>query len=392
VAEEMLTIDERRKYLKRVQPRYLQADRAGRSALLTEMEAVTGLHRKSLTRLLHAPTLARQPRRGQRGRTYGVEIRPVIALVWESLDYICAERLTPALLPTARHLAQFGECALTEALAAQLATISRATVQRLLGTLPRPTPRLPQRGPERANDARQGVPMGRLSWQIGEPGHSEADPVHRSGPSTAGEYVQTLQLVDIATGWSERVAVLGRGYAAMEAGFRRVLGRLPFAIRELHPDNGGEFFNYHLLRFFGEELTGLRLSRSRPYHKNDNRLVEQKNDTLVRAYVGHRRLDTAEQAAALDRIYERCWRYYNLFQPVLHLREKVVTAERLRRRWDAAATPYQRLAATAALPDDWRATLDAQHARTNPRQLRRAIYDDLAQLWRLPGAQVMAAD
>ena len=148
MAEEMLTIDERRKYLKRVQPRYLQADRAGRGALLTEMEAVTGLHRKSLTRLLRAPTLARQPRRRSRGRRYGVEVRPVITTVWESLDYICAERLTPALLPMARHLAQFGECALTEEVAGKLATISRATVQRLLGTLPRPTPRLPQRGPE----------------------------------------------------------------------------------------------------------------------------------------------------------------------------------------------------------------------------------------------------
>jgi hypothetical protein len=388
----MLTIDERRKYLKRMQPRYQGADRAGRGALLTEMEAVTGLHRKSLTRLLHAPTLARQPRRRERGRTYGVAVRGVVATVWESLDYICAERLTPALLPTARHLAQLGECVLTEEVAGQLATISRATVQRLLGTLPRPTPRLPQRGPERANDARRGVPLGRLSWQIAEPGHFEVDLVHHSGTSTAGEYGHTLQLIDIATGWSERVAVLGRGYAAMEAGFRRVLGRLPFAIRELHPDNGGEFFNHHLLRFFGAELTGLRLSRSRPSHKNDNRLVAQKNDTLVRAYVGHGRLETGEQVAYLNRIYEQCWTYYNLFQPVLHLREKVLTADTLRRKWDAAQTPYQRLVAAGGLYADWRATLEARHARTNPRHLRRAIYDDLARLWRLPGAQAMAAD
>lgn len=99
----------------------------------------------------------------------------------------------------------------------------------------------------------------------------------------------------------------------MEAGFRRVLGRLPFAIRELHPDNGGEFFNHHLLSFFGAELPGLRLGQSRPYHKNDNRLMEQKNDTLVRAYVGHGRLETGEQVAALNRIDEQCWTYYHLF-------------------------------------------------------------------------------
>jgi len=147
-AGDEMTIDERRKYLKKMHGRYLTADRAGRGGLLTEMEAVTGLHRKSLTRLLAAPSLARRPRHRQRGRVYGVELRAVVAVVWESLDDICAERLTPALLPTARHLAAFGECQLTPAVEAQLGAVSRATVQRLLTPLPRPTPRLPRRGPE----------------------------------------------------------------------------------------------------------------------------------------------------------------------------------------------------------------------------------------------------
>lgn len=391
-AGDEMTIDERRKYLKRVQPRYLAADRAGRSALLTEMEAVTGLHRKSLTRLLAAPSLARRPRQRQRGRAYGVELRPVVALVWESLDYICAERLTPALLPTARHLAAFGECRLTPELEARLGTISRATVQRLLATMPRPAPRLPRGGPEQANRARQAVPMGRLPWQTAEPGRFEVDLVHHCGASTAGEYVHTLQLVDVATGWSERVAILGRSQRAMEGGFRRVLGRLPFPVRELHPDNGGEFFSDHLVRFWGEEITGLTLSRSRPYHKNDNRLVEQKNATLVRAYLGYGRLDTPAQAAALDQLYEQLWVYYNLFQPVLHLREKAIVADRLRRKWDPAATPYQRLVATGVLDEDWRATLDERRARTNPRQLRRDIYDGLARLWQPASGTALAAD
>jgi hypothetical protein len=260
VADTAMTINERRKYLMTMQSRALAADRAGRGVLLTEMTAVTGLHRTSLTRLLRAPTLARQPQRRQRRRTYDLEVRAVIATVWESLDSICAERLTPALLPMARHLAQFGEVALTEEGAGKVASISRATVQRLVATRARPTPRLPQRGPERANDARQGGPMGRLPWQISAPGHCEVDLVQHSGPSTAGEYVHTLQMIDIATGWSERVAVVGRSYAAMAGGFQRMLGRLPFPVRELHPDNGAEFFNHHRLRFFGAELPGRRLS------------------------------------------------------------------------------------------------------------------------------------
>lgn len=391
-AEEMLTIDERRKYLKRQWPRYRQADRAGRSALLTEMEQVTGLHRKHLTRLLRGPSLERRPRRRQRGRTYGVAVRGVVATVWESLDYIGAERLTPALLPTARHLAAFGECRLTPEVEEQLGTISRATVQRLLGTLPRPTPRLPRRGPEQANRLRQEVPMRRIPWQTADPGHFEVDLVHHCGASATGAYVHTLQMVDSATGWSERVAVLGRSQRAMEAGFRRILGRLPFPVVELHPDNGSEFFNDHLVRFWGEAITGLGLSRSRPYHKNDNRRVEQKNATLVRAYLGYGRLDTVAQAQALDALYEQLWVYYNLFQPVPHLAEKAVSADRLRRKWAPATPPYQRVVATGVLSADWKATLDARYAQTNPRQLRRTIYADLARLRTPATPYALAAD
>ncbi len=113
--------------------------------------------------------------------------------------------------------------------------------------------------------------MGRIPWDIHEPGHFEVDLVHHGGDSSAGEYVHTVQLIDVATGWSERVVVLGRGQAAMEVGFRHILERLPFPIKELHPDNGSEFFNHHLVRFWKEKVVGVTLSRSRPYQKNDNR-------------------------------------------------------------------------------------------------------------------------
>ena len=108
----------------------------------------------------------------------------------------------------------------------------------------------------------------------------------------------------------------------MERAFNQVLERLPFAIKELHPDNGTEFFNAHLVRFWKEKVTGVHLSRSRPYQKNDNRHVEQKNDTLVRQYFGELRLDTPEQIAAGNALYERMWLYYNLFQPVMHRERK----------------------------------------------------------------------
>ncbi len=380
-----MTIDERRKYLAKMAPRYREGGKQERSRLLTEMEVVTGMHRKSVLRLLHARSLERAGRRAVgRGRSYGVATEDVVRVVWESLDYVCAERLTPALLLTARHLATFDELHLTGEIEQQLGQISRATVGRLLGRFRQDTPRLPRRGPEQANRVRKDIPMERLPWNTAVPGSFEVDLVHHAGGSAAGDYVHTLQLIDIATGWSERVAILGRNQEAMEGGFRRVIARLPFPITHLHPDNGSEFFNNHLVRFFGEAITGLTLSRSRPYHKNDNRFVEQKNDSLVRAYFGTARLETAAQCDALNVLYDQLWIYYNLFQPVLHLAQKEVIDGRVHRRWDQAQTPYQRLLAPGILDAATQDRLTTLHATTNPWQLRRTIHAAIPRLWDLP--------
>ena len=380
--DERMTVDERRKYLKLVAPRYDRAGRVERGALLTEMVAVTGLHRRSLVRLLGAPSLDRAPRRPRfRRRTYGSDVAAVVRVVWESLDYVCSERLAPALRATAQQLAQWEELVLTQALEAQLATISRATVQRMLQRFQQDTPKLPRRTPQPPNRLLRDVPMERLSWATTVPGSFETDLVHHCGPVAEGTYLHTLQLVDVATGWSERVAVLGRSQEQMEDGFRRVQARLPFPITHLHPDNGSEFFNNHLVRYFGETITGLALSRSRPYQKNDNRFVEQKNATLVRAYLGYGRLESPAQYQATNALYDQLWVYYNLFQPVLHLVGKEVVNGKLTRRWDRAQTPYQRLLASGILCEEQETRLAQLYAATNPRQLREDIYRAIAQLW-----------
>jgi len=233
--------------------------------------------------------------------------------------------------------------------------------------------------------------MLRLPWSIQVPGSFEVDLVHHGGPTTAGEYMCTLQMIDVATGWSERVAVLGRSFMVMEAAFLRILARLPFAILEIHPDNGSEFFNHHMLRFWGEIVQGVKLSRSRPFHKNDNPRVEQKNATLVRAYLGHERLDSVDQVLAANQLYERMWVYYNLFQPVMHLVEKEVIQQegqptRVKRRHDQARTPFDRLCATDAILPQHRQQLEALRDQINPRQLRQEIYDTIDHIFSLPGA------
>jgi len=342
---------------------------------------VTGLYRKSLTRLMHARSLERKKRVSPRGRTYGQEAERVIVRVWESRDYICAERLTPGLLRMAQHLARFEPMGLTSQLEEQLARISRATVARILRKYRSRVRRLPQKGSERANAATKGVPMGRMPWDIGEPGHFEVDLVYHSGESTAGVHGHTIQLIDVLTGWSERTAVLGRSQQAMEGGFEHILARLPFAVKELHPDNGSEFFNHHLVRYWKEKVSGVQLSRSRPWHKNDNRMVEQKNDTLVRKSLGNLRLDTPEQIAALNALYEDMWLYYNLFQPVLHLCEKQVVGQKVVRKWDAAKTPYERLLASGVLSAEQQTRLQQLYEQTNPLQLREALYRQLEAIW-----------
>ncbi|MCR4408413.1 MAG: integrase [Anaerolineae bacterium] len=358
--------------------RYIKANRKERGRLLDEMEVVTGLHRKSLIRLMDSP-LQRQPRRRQRGCTYGPEVDDALRVIAESLDYICAERLTPNLVWMAEHLAAHGELEVSPPLLAQLARISVSSVARKLKHIRQDQPRLPVKGPERANPATRGVPMRRIPWNEAQPGHFEVDLVHHCGPSAAGEYVHALQMIDIATGWSERVAVLGRSYLVMADGFRRILARLPFPVCEVHFDNGSEFFNHHMLRFWQEIYPDVQISRSRPYHKNDNRFVEQKNSTLVRAYLGQERLDTVAQTLALHQLYDRMWLYYNFFQPVMHLTEKIIIpAEgqgRVQRRYDQARTPFDRVCATSVMSQDRRDQLMVLRDQANPRQLRQEIYE-----------------
>jgi hypothetical protein len=388
--EDKMTIDERRKYLKKMQERYLQANRKERGQLLDEMEAVTELHRKSLIRLMKG-SLARQSRRRQRSRTYGPDVDDALRVIAESTDYICAERLTPNLSWLAKHLAAYGELTITPQLLEQLDRISISTVERILTRLRQDEPRLPRRGPKRTNTLLRDVPMRRIPWQEQEPGHFEVDLVHHCGPSASGEYVHTIQMIDVATAWSERVAVLGRSYLVMKDGFSHILARLPFPVRELHPDNGSEFFNHHIIRFWQGLKPRPQLSRSRPYHKNDNRFVEQKNSTLVRAFLGYDRLDTVAQTLAVNHLYDKMWVYYNLFQPVMRLSEKISIHEegqlsRSRRRFDKAATPFDRLCAAKAIPSGQEDLLAALRDQTNPRQLRDEIYDLIDYIASLPCA------
>jgi hypothetical protein len=389
--EDQMTIDERLKYLRKMKTRYVKADRRERGRLLDEMQAFTGLHRKSLIRLLNS-SLSRQPRSRERGRTYGEDVTTAIRVIAASLDHPCAERLTPNLKWMAEHLSRLGELEVPESAFEQLAQISISTVERYLNTIHQDQLRRRSRSSRTLNRALQGIPMGRIAWDVREPGHFETDLVHHSGPSASGLYLHTLQMVDVASGWIEPRAVLGRSYVVVQDAFCFILERVPFEIREVHPDNGSEFFNHHLLRFWKERAPQVRLSRSRPYHKNDNPFVEQRNANPVRVYLGYDRLDTVAQTHAVNDLYDLVWRYHNLFPPVMRVVEKTVVSlpgERthVQRRYDDARPPFDRLCAAQALSPEQHARLAALREQTNPRLLLAEIEAQLQYIFSLPCAQ-----
>lgn len=392
--EDQMTVDERYAYLRRMHRRYVQASKQEKSRLLDEMCIMTGLHRKSLIRLLSRPTLQRQPRRRQRGKRFGPPVDDAIRLIGQTLDWVCAERLTPALAPTALQLVRFGEMQLPDELLHDLQTISISQVARIAQRVQQDEPRLPQRR-GRARPARgvqADIPMRVIPWDESEPGHFEVDAVVHAGPQTRGDCVLTLQMIDVATAWSERVAVLGRSERAVCAGFAHILSRCPIPILELHPDNGSEFLNPHLLAFFGKERVNVRWSRSRPYHKNDNRFVEQKNATLVRAYLGRTAFTTRRERDLINALYETMWQYYNFFQPVLRQVRKETTFDaqghaHTHRKHDRARTPLERLLESGILSAEAQQDLVALYELLNPLALHCTIEAQLQRLWQEQGEQ-----
>ncbi len=315
-----------------------------------------------------------------------------VKLIARSLDYPCAERLQPNLCWMAKHLANHKELALNAELLEKLGHISISTVRRIVG----PVTRIPERissvrkPSRRKQKLRETIPTRRIAWNETEVGHFETDTVHHCGLSASGLYVHTLQMSDVATGWGETAATLGRSYRVMEDGFGRIQARTPLPIVEVHPDNGSEFLNAHVLKFWKREYKNATVSRSRPYQKNDNRFVEEDNGSFVRAYIGYSRLDTVEQTLLLNQIYEKLGFYHNFFLPVMRQKEKHYSKDHSappKRKHDLARTPFDRLCETKQLPPDEIDKLRALRDATNPISLRKEIEEMILKLFELPAAK-----
>lgn len=391
MATEEMNTNERFKYLRIMQGRYHQANRQSKSRLLDEACAITGLHRKYVIARMNSPNLQRRKRNRERSRTYGAEVEQVVGLVADALDWIGAERLQPGLVGTAQHLAHFGHLTLSDELLSQLQDISISSVRRILQRIGRPVGAPPQvRRGRRPDSAVQAlVPVGVIPWDEPEPGHFEADLVLHGTAGLEGPFVCSLQLIDVLTGWSERFAILGHEFEQMWQAIQAFKTRCPISMREIHTDNGSEFMNAAFIGQFGPRALNTRLTRGRVGSKNDNRFVEQKNSSLIRAYLGNLYLYTATHRTLLDRLYEDMGLYYNLFQPVVrqtsrHAETGANGLIRILRTQDRAATPFERLlCAKPPLARETAARLQTLHHDTDLLELKRRIHrqlDDLVQL------------
>ena len=351
--QDEMTIDEKRKYLHKMWGRYRDATKQEKSQMLDDMEHVTGLNRKSIIRILNG-RLSRKKRTKDRGPSYGIEVRNAAVKISEALDHPCAERLQPSLVFMANHMKRHNQLYVDKDMLRRLEIISISTLKRLLSNTNKSTEKISRkRFPKRKrNTFKESFPMRKIPYDTPEPGHFEVDLVLHCDEDSSGEYVHTIQMTDVATGWCEIQAVFGRSYRVMQDGFESILENSPIPVIEIHPDNGSEFFNQHLLRFWKNKIPELFITRSRPYHKNDNRFVEENNSSLVRAYIGHGRLDTLPQLLILREIYQDLVCYHNFFLPVMKTIQKVQTDEiHYRRVFDRARPPLVRLAETGILSE-----------------------------------------
>lgn len=285
----------------------------------------------------------------------------------------CSKRLKvilPLWLPS--YVKEFGK--LSPVVSNALITISPATIDRLL----QPT-RVKYRGRGRTTTKpgtllRKHIPIKTNQWDETRPGFLEADTIAHCGESLLGDFIYTINFVDIATGWSEQRAVWGKGETAILEQIQNVENFLPFPLRGFDSDNGSEFLNWHLFRHFSQRPQPIQFTRSRPYHKNDNAHVEQKNWTHVRLWFGYHRLNKPVLVGLMNHLYTNEWtQFHNFFCPSVKLVEKKLLDGKIFKRYDIPKTPYQRLLELPYVSASVKCSLEQQFEALNPFKLRKII-------------------
>ncbi len=377
-----MTEQARWEYLKAIHARYREATRDLKGRILDEFCEITGYHRKYALRLLNGPPPGRRPPRCRRQPAfrYGTRVIQILAAIWAAAGYpwsVRLQALLPLWLPWARRRFR-----LTPALEQQLLALSPRQMDRRLQPYKGQLKKRLYGRTKPGTLLKHHIPLRTDRWDVTVPGFTEVDLVAHAGESGDGEFLHSLNLTDIHTTWVETRAVMGRGQAGVQQALAEMRGVLPFALRGIDSDNGSEFINAHLYRYCQGE--GIQFTRGRPYKKDDNAHVEQKNWTHVRKLMGYVRYDSREALAAMNALYRNELRLFqNLFLPSVKLVQKIRVGSRLRRVYARPQTPLERVLACPEA-DPVKAThLKALRDRLDPFALAAAIDQQLTQLYAL---------
>jgi hypothetical protein len=378
-------------YLRAIYERYRKAGRKGKKVILSEFCANTGYHRKYAIRLLNGPRPEKQRRRRERrrGLSYQVETLAVLTAVWEAAGYPWSVRLKallPQWMPWIRKRFR-----LRPEIEKQLLKISPRQMDRRLKAQKTQRRRRIYGRTKPGYLLKHHIPVKTDRWDVQSPGFTEADLVSHSGHSASGEFAHTLNVTDIHTTWTESLAVLGRGEEPVQRGLNEIATILPFPLLGVDTDNGSEFINYHLKRWC--DARQIQFTRGRPYKKDDNAHIEQKNWTHVRKLLAWDRYDTHEAVAAMNDLYRNELRLWmNLFLPSVKLLKKVRVGSKVRRVYDGPRTPFERVKACPQANPEQVARLEQLGKSLDPFQLGRIIERKLERIARLANRRLSPKD
>ncbi len=367
-----VSLETRRELCLAIAERYRVADRQSKKLILDEFVKVTGYHRKHAIRILRDQK-KKSTMKAVGKRIYEAAIEEALIVLWEAADRICGKRLK-ALLPTLiEAMERHGHLCLNETLRQQLLKISAATIDRRLQKV-RVQALSNKRRKRAQNRIHKLVAVKTFAdWEEARPGMMEVDLVTHSGTKACGSFVHTLVLTDVASGWTECVALPVREQSLIVEAITGVQARLPFPLLGLNTDNDSAFINDTLWNYCQQQ--GLEFTRSRAYRKNDQAWVEQKNGAIVRKLIGYGRLEGLAATAALRRLYEASRLYVNFFQPSFKLKDKERQGAKVRKHYEPPATPYRRLLASKEVATAMQQRLTAQFQQLDPVLLLKHIRD-----------------
>lgn len=371
-----MTQTSKEELLREVKKRYLKAGYKAKQEILNEFCNTTGYHRKHAIRILAAGYAHKPPEeRKKRQFSYSTDFFQLVIKIWELLEYPCGKRLQAQLLPMAESLERSHEVQLLEPKTKHdLIAVSAKTLDRRLKR-ERGVRRLKRnRGTTRHGSLlKSSIPIRITNWDTRRIGFMEMDTVAHCDDNLSGEFIYSLDMVEIATGWSEQIAVMGKSEAGVVKAIEEIKKGLPFELKGLDSDTGSEFVNWHMVKWCKEN--NLSFTRSRPYYKNDNAYVEQKNYTHIRQWLGYRRYDKPQQLELINDLYRNeLRRFNNYFRPVM----KITSKEKInnsvsKKKYGEALTPYQRLMRSKQIPPETKLRLQKLYESLNPVKLKEAI-------------------